>query len=115
MFRRFFFGLIFAIVAAGLTACGPAGKPGTETADAVLYAVKSAYAVAQKTALSYARLPRCEADIIRPCSKPAVVNELVRLDNEATAALKLADLTAATFAVLDFSAAANRVYMEDRP
>lgn len=91
-------------------------KGNTDAAvDTGMYTVKSTYAVIQKAAIAYARLPRCSDATTIVCSKQAVVDDLVRLDAEATEKIKLGDLTASMFAVLALSSAVSSAQMENGP
>jgi hypothetical protein len=114
MFRALFFGLsgMAAVTALLLAACSP-GKPGAAV-DTGLYTVKSAYAAAQTAAVAYARLPRCSATVVIACSKQSIVDDLVRLDEDARQKLDQADLTASMLAVLVFSSKVTNASMETR-
>lgn len=102
-FRRF---PALLALAAGLALGGCASSPGGasplgQTPAQVVFAAKSAYAVALNTAVAYRRLPQCATPVVMPCHDAAILVQIQKADNVAAGALDAAENAVRTPAVGD--------------
>ena len=84
------------IMLTGFSGCAASGTTATTpifslaTAQRDVYAAKEAYGVAERLAIAYATLARCNVPAVQPCSSPAILAQITSARNIARTSLAAA-------------------------
>lgn len=97
--KKFLLSLALAVSLAGCASLPGGGSTPGQSPQQVVFAAKTAYAVALVAATEYKQLPACNTPVVLPCHDRDLLAQIQKADNVTSASLDAAESAVRTAAV----------------